>query len=734
MAKNLVTTITIGGKVSGTLGKAFSSISNLSNKAFNNINKLNNTGVRIGENVGNSISSLESKLKGLVAAKLISSGIGAIKNGGTAMIDQAAKLEQYRNTLNVVMKDQGKAAEAYSWAVQYANKTPFETDEIVDATVKLTSYGLEAQKVLPVTGDMAGAMGKSIDQAVEAIADAQTGELERLKEFGITKDMIVQQGAKDLAGIELVNNKGQITNQRAFNAAMFSLMKERYNGAMEIQSKTFNGVKSTISGMFKNTIASMAGISADGSIVSGSAFDYIRGKAQLLADKMQEMNNNGQLQELSNKFLEFTKYVGGGIDAAIPKVEYAFNYISTHGDQVKTVIKAIGTGFAAWKTINTISNGINAIRQVHNNVMLLKNSLGLLKVAKAKDKIETIQLKALYIQDVAARKAHTIATTIQAAKTSVLNKIKIKERAHAIATMAINAKDAIVRGAITTATTAQAAAQWLLNSAFLACPITWIVIGIVALIAVFALLWNKSEGFRNFFINMWNTIMATLKSVDAWINSAMVSDWTTSFGALGYIVSAAVNFVGGIWNSVKTIIYGVIAFINGVFAGDWAAAWNGIVQIFSGIFSGIETIAKAPINAIIGMVNGAISAVNSLSVSIPDFVPGVGGQTFSPNIPTVPQFANGGIANGPSIFGEAGREMAIPLERNRPRSIGLLNQTAKELGVKEKSKDNKNVYVFAPKVYGSIDENTKQYLDEKFEEFINSIDEIEREKERVEFA
>lgn len=78
------------------------------------------------------------------------------------------------------MKDQKKAAEYFKWAVDFANKTPYETDEIVEATVKLTSYGVEAKKTLPLIGDMASVMGKSVDQAVEAIADAQTGELERL--------------------------------------------------------------------------------------------------------------------------------------------------------------------------------------------------------------------------------------------------------------------------------------------------------------------------------------------------------------------------------------------------------------------------------------------------------------------------------------------------------------------------------------------------------------------------
>jgi phage tail tape-measure protein len=60
-----------------------------------------------------------------------------------------------------------------AWAVDFANKTPFETDAIVEATVRLSAYGLEAQKVMPAIGDMAAVMNKDVMQAVEAVADAQ---------------------------------------------------------------------------------------------------------------------------------------------------------------------------------------------------------------------------------------------------------------------------------------------------------------------------------------------------------------------------------------------------------------------------------------------------------------------------------------------------------------------------------------------------------------------------------
>ena len=326
MATTLQTNIAIGGKISPTLQKAFSSVAKFASGTVNSINKVNSKTGSVTSYASNQLDTISGKVKTVLAASAIA--VGA-KKMGSAMIDQASSMEQYRNTLNIVMKDQKKAGEIFSWATQYANKTPFETGEIVDATVKLQSYGLEAQKVLPLTGDMAGAMGKSIDQAVEAVADAQTGELERLKDFGITKDMIVAQGAKDLAGIELVNNKGQITNQRAFNAAMFSLMKERYNGAMEIQSKTFKGLMSTTSGIIKNGLAKIAGISDTGDIVKDSAFYKIKEKFASVTDYLLQMQDNGSFDVMAEKFTSFTQKYAMELIMQFPKYKVDFNMFKT---------------------------------------------------------------------------------------------------------------------------------------------------------------------------------------------------------------------------------------------------------------------------------------------------------------------------------------------------------------------------------------------------------------------
>ena len=112
-------------------------------------------------------NSLKKVTKVAGATGLALAGM-AVKTG----LSEAMDLEGFRLTLETVTKDVTKAKELMQWGSEFANATPFENKEIVEGITKLTSYGMTAKDVLPKVGDMASVMGKSLDQAVEAIADA----------------------------------------------------------------------------------------------------------------------------------------------------------------------------------------------------------------------------------------------------------------------------------------------------------------------------------------------------------------------------------------------------------------------------------------------------------------------------------------------------------------------------------------------------------------------------------
>lgn len=146
----------------------------------------------------------------------------------------------------------------------------------------------------------------------------------------------------------------------------------------------------------------------------------------------------------------------------------------------------------------------------------------------------------------------------------------------------------------------------------------------------------------------------------------LVSAFQSNFPLLSAYLSGWWESVSAAWENVKAIFANIIDFVQNVFAGNWSAAWDNIVAIFGNVFGMIVNLAKAPINGVISAINWVLEKINSISVTIPDWVPGVGGKTRGFNIPTIPALAAGGIATAPTLaqIGEGGEpEAVLPLSK-----------------------------------------------------------------------
>lgn len=128
--------------------------------------------------------------------------------------------------------------------------------------------------------------------------------------------------------------------------------------------------------------------------------------------------------------------------------------------------------------------------------------------------------------------------------------------------------------------------------------------------------------------------------------------------AIGYFQSF-INTAKEVFNGVTTIFGGILDFITGVFSGNWAQAWEGIKTVFSGIFTSISAIAKSTINGVIGIINGAISGINKMGITIPDWIPGLGGKAFKIDIPKIPMLYTGTTnwKGGPAVIHDRGAEI-----------------------------------------------------------------------------
>lgn len=167
-----------------------------------------------------------------------------------------------------------------------------------------------------------------------------------------------------------------------------------------------------------------------------------------------------------------------------------------------------------------------------------------------------------------------------------------------------------------------------------------------------------TEGFKDIIGGIFDAIVAIFNNVDKFITGIFMNDWTKSFGIFGNVMNAFSANVINVWSGIKQTFDGVVNFIRGVFTGNWKQAWEGVVGIFKGVFSTLTAVIKVPLNGVIGLINSAISGINKISITIPKWVPGVGGKHFGANFSKIPYLAKGGnVFSGSAIFGEAGPEM-----------------------------------------------------------------------------
>lgn len=247
---------------------------------------------------------------------------------------------------------------------------------------------------------------------------------------------------------------------------------------------------------------------------------------------------------------------------------------------------------------------------------------------------------------------------------------------------------------------------------------------VVAAIALAAFLIYKNwDRIGPFFMNLWNGIKDVFSSAvnaispvierlqGAW--STLVTSFQNGVGIFGVIrglakilatifsgelyagivivsavisgtLTAAFNVISAVVGTVIGVFSGLIDFITGVFTGDWSLAWSGVVEVFSSIFGGIIGIADGIISGVKAAINAVIDGINNISFTVPDWVPGIGGSQFSPNIPKLARGTDY-WQGGPVVINEKGGEIVDLPEGSRVMPHDQSVRAAYNMGAKRRN-------------------------------------------------
>ena len=237
---------------------------------------------------------------------------------GKQILATTVEFQKMEAVLTTALGSNSAAKAAMDQIVNFASKTPFQVNELTDSFVKLANRGfVPTMEQMRQMGDVASSVGKSFDQLTEAILDAQTGEFERLKEFGIK--------ASAQGDVVQFTFKGITTevakSDKAIQEYLLSLGNlEGVAGSMEAISKTTGGaisnLEDNITQLFKN--------------IGDSSSGFINWFVKDLNNVISSLRNMGEIIELMNPF----KTLAESSDDAR---EYILRVNDSTDDMVRTV-------------------------------------------------------------------------------------------------------------------------------------------------------------------------------------------------------------------------------------------------------------------------------------------------------------------------------------------------------------------------------------------------------------
>ena len=294
----------------------------------------------IGEidNVNSSGSSATSALKKVAgAAALATAAIAGIGYAAMQIKDATVKFESLQAGISTAVGSATEAQEVFKILQDFASNTPYDIEQVTTAFTQLVNYGLTpSERALKSYGNTASAMRKDLSGMVEAVADAVTGEFERLKEFGIKSKVEGDNIIFTFRGVktEVKNSAEEIEKY------LIELGETNFGDAMEAQSKTLGGAISAMGSAWENMWYTVGQMGFDEAISDGvsSATDGINTFTGMLA--------SGEIEAYLDVIGTYFEGTFSDMSQMAQTVGAWMSEVwANHGDTVMGVIAYIADGF-----------------------------------------------------------------------------------------------------------------------------------------------------------------------------------------------------------------------------------------------------------------------------------------------------------------------------------------------------------------------------------------------------
>ena len=505
----------------------------------------------------NSLSIASSAIDGITngLGKIISMGIAVGVTGGAGIMAMAnAAFEQVKAVQNASFglkayeKDASKVTETLSELVKYAKSDMgvlFQRQELFKAATNLKVFGVETNKLV----DYTKILSKGVALGYTSFEELSFILGRTVSQGKLTGDAFDQLIAR---GIKLPDSMrgATVSAEELFNALDKSLPAEILEG----RANTIDGQMIRLQSAFRNLGASILGVNADADgFVKGSLGDRFLGILEELRTTLKDPAIVEGFTKIGNVLADWAERI-------FPKVISSILWLGNNIEWIIPIIEKLIVTFVGLKILSATIKLINGVTKAFR---LLIPIIDMVKLTMT---------------------GYSLASS----------GLMVASGGFAGFGAKIAGAFGLIRGAISRVipflTTILPGAFSTLSTAIMAIPVWgWIIAAIAAIIAVFVVLWNNVDGFKQFFINSWNSIMEGVSKVVEWFKGPFANFFNTVWDN----IIKGLNIVGNIFSTI----------------------WNGIVEVFTNVFNVIMTVLQ-PFIDIISLIISVIFGIGQIVFTI----------------------------------------------------------------------------------------------------------------------